>query len=111
MEPLEASRAPDTATAASRPCQLYSYHQPRPSRTQGHHRRPVYLQVRIHGEAKDQELLWVCGSCHDSIHEWLSWLLKEARQPNPEPGYKAKAEAEKAFTWYQAAKAEKDAIL
>lgn len=88
------------ATAASRPCQLHTYHSPKPSRTQGHHRHPVYLQNRVYGHIQDSELLWVCGTCHDNIHEWLSWLLKENREPNPHPGRLAKAEATLSFQWY-----------
>ncbi len=59
---------PREARAADRPCELVRYHQPRPSRTQGHHRHPVYLQNRVWGRIRDNELLWVCGTCHDNIH-------------------------------------------
>lgn len=92
--------APATATAEARPCELYAYHSPRPSRTQGHHRHPVYLQNRVYGKIVDPELLWVCGTCHDNIHEWLGFLLGESRRPIPEPGTKAKAEAQRSFEWY-----------
>jgi len=95
--------APLTATAAHRPCGLHAYHAPRPSRTQGHHRHPVYLQERVYGRTRDPELLWLCGTCHDSVHEWLSFLLDEARRPDPEPGRLAKAEAERSYAWYRAA--------
>ena len=88
-----------TAPAATRPCQLHVYHAPHPSRTQGHHRHPVYLQNRIYGQIRDPELLWVCGTCHDNIHEWLGWLLGETRKPDPEPGRSAKAEAQKTYEW------------
>lgn len=94
-----------TATAAEHPCQLYAFHAPKVVRTEGHHRHPVYLQNRAYGQIRDAELLWVCGSCHDAIHEWLSWRLGEARKPNPEPGWKAKAEAERTLAWYQEAAA------
>lgn len=94
-----------TATAAERPCQLYTFHAPKVVRTEGHHRRPVYLQNRVYGRIRDPELLWVCGNCHDAIHEWLSWLLGEARKPNPEPGRKAKAEAARTLAWYREAAA------
>lgn len=91
---------PATATATDKPCQLHRYHSPQPSRTQGHHRHPVYLQNRVYGKIQDPELLWVCGTCHDNIHEWLGWLLGETRRPNPEPGRLAKAEAQATFDWY-----------
>lgn len=91
-----------TATAADRPCQLYVFHSPKPSRTQGHHRHPVYLQNRLFGRIVDNDLLWCCGLCHDNIHEWLGWLLGESRKPNPEPGWKAKAEARRTYEWYLA---------
>lgn len=91
---------PRTARAADRPCALYKAHSPRPSRTQGHHRKPVYLQNRAYGKIQDPTLLWLCGSCHDSVHDWLSWLLREAREPSPHPGRNAKAEAQAAFDWF-----------
>lgn len=94
-----------TARAEDRPCELVGYHAPRPSRTQGHHRSPVYLQNRLYGRIMDGTLLWACGTCHDNIHEWLGYLLGESRQPSPEPGYKAKAEAQRTFDWYTAEKA------
>ena len=67
--------APLEAQAKDRPCQLYRYHRPKPSRTQGHHRHPVYLQNRVFGHILLPELLWVCGTCHDAVHDWISYLL------------------------------------
>lgn len=95
------------ARASDRPCQLYSYHAPTPARTQGHHRYPVYLQNRVYGQIQNGELLWCCGTCHDNIHEWLGWLLKETREPSPHPGRLAKAEAKRTYDWYVAAMAAK----
>ena len=94
---------PKEATAAERPCELHEHHAPRPSRTQGHHRFPVFLQNEVFGRITIPELLWVCGTCHDNIHEWLSYILGRARRPNPEPGRKAKAEAQRSFDVYTAA--------
>lgn len=91
------------APAADKPCQLHRHHAPTVVRTQGHHRHPVYLQNRLYGRIVLPELLWVCGTCHDSIHAWLDWLLRDARRPNPEPGRLVKAEAQRTFAWYQAA--------
>lgn len=92
---------PRTAQAAERPCQLYVHSlSPRPSRTQGHHRHPVYMQNVIFGHIKLPELLWLCGLCHDSVHDWLSFLTEETRRPNPEPGLLAKREAQRTFDWF-----------
>lgn len=91
---------PETATAAEHPCELYSYHAPAVVRTEGHHRHPVYLQNRVYGRLYDPELLWVCSSCHDAVHEWVGYRLGESRRPDPEPGRLAKAEAERTLTWY-----------
>jgi hypothetical protein len=93
------------AKAADRPCELHLYHSPKVVRTQGHHRRPVYLQNRVYGRIQDGELMWLCGTCHDSVHEWLGWLLGESRKSDPEPGWKAKAEARQAYDWYTEATA------
>lgn len=95
-----------TAQAADRPCQLHRTHSPKVVRTQGHHRHPVALQNRVHGRIVDPELLWVCGTDHDSLHAWIDWLLGEARKPNPEPGPKVKAEAQRTVDWFRAAEAE-----
>lgn len=90
-----------------KPCQLYGYHAPQPSRTQGHHRHPVYLQNRVYGHVQDPELIFVCGTCHDNVHEWIGWLLGESRRPSPEPGRFAKAEAQRTVDWYRAEMAAK----
>lgn len=91
------------AQAAEKPCALYAHSSsPVPTRTQGHHRHPVYLQNRVYGEIRDTELLFLCGLCHDSVHDWIGWLLGESRRPDPEPGWKAKAEAQRALDWYRA---------
>lgn len=95
---------PLTAQGAMRPCELYAHSvAPVPSRTQGHHRHAVYLQNRVYGEIRDPELMWLCGLCHDSVHDVVSWLLREARRPNPMPGRKAVREAERTVDWYVAA--------
>lgn len=97
-----------TARAAERPCGLYAYHSPKVVRTQGHHLRPVYLQNRVYGRIQDSSLMWLCGNCHDSVHEWLSWLLREAREPEPHPGRYAKMLAQGTYNWFVAAMKEKD---
>lgn len=109
LSPPDMATAPSTAMASERPCELYEYHQPRPSRTQGHHQHPVYLQNRLYGKIVDNQLIWLCGTCHDSVHEWLGWLLGESRRPSPEPGRLAKAEARRTFEWYLSAQASPEA--
>lgn len=91
-----------TAQASDKPCELYRYHFPRPSRTQGHHRHPVYLQNKVYGKIKDPELMYVCGTCHDSLHDVIPWMLGEARKPLPMPGRKVQAEAARTVAWYKA---------
>ena len=88
------------ATAASKPCELYAYHQPTVTRTQGHHVIAEFLQRRVHGRPVIPDLMWLCGSCHDSVHEWLSWLLGEARRPDPVPPPRARVLAQTAYDWY-----------
>lgn len=103
---------PVTATAAGHPCQLYRTHQPRPVRTQWHHRLPQYLQARVWGRTLLQDpptvrhstsMLWLCGTCHDGVHEEISWLLREARQPDPTPGTGMRREAQHAVALYRMA--------
>lgn len=95
---------PRTAEAAERPCELYRHHAPEPVQTEGHHVKPVFLQNRVYGRIQDGTLKWLCGNCHASVHRWLGFLLGEQRRPNPEPGWKAKAEAQRTFDWYISAK-------
>lgn len=93
--------APVSATAASQPCELYGYHAPRVVRTQFHHSRPQYLQLRLWGEVRFEADTWLCGSCHDAVHEWIGFLLGESRRPDPEPGRLAKAAAEATVEWFR----------
>jgi hypothetical protein len=102
---VEATEVTRTATASTKPCELYKDHgSATPSVTEGHHRHPVYLQNRVYGRIQDTQLLWVCSTCHDNIHAWLYWLLGERAQPNPLPPTRARVEALAAFAWYQGAK-------
>ena len=103
IEPPPPPTIPETraARAADHPCELYAYHSPRVVRTDGHHIRPVYLQNRAHGRIVDPTLKWLCPNCHTAVHDWLSFLLHEARRPDPEPGRLAKAEAQASYDWFQ----------
>jgi hypothetical protein len=96
-----------TAVAALNPCQLYAHTAaPVPARTQHHHRYPQYLQERIWGEVRLEgrnDMLWLCGLCHDNIHEVLGWMLGESRKPNPMPGRNAVNEAKRTVEWYESA--------
>lgn len=88
-----------TAPAQERPCQLRTYHAPEPVITQGHHRHPIFLQNRVYGQIRDTELMWLCGTCHDSVHAWLYWLLGERARP-ADPGYLARREAQTTLDWW-----------
>lgn len=94
---------PVTAQAFVRPCALYGYHAPKVVRTHGHHVAPVYLQNRVYGRIKDPTLKFLCGGCHDAVHEGIGWLLGEERKPSPMPGRLAMAEAQRTVDWYHAA--------
>ena len=98
---------PRTAQATQKPCELYAHtDSPHPSRTQYHHRHPVYLQNRVYGEIRDaagDKMIWLCGLCHDSVHDVIGWLLGETRKPDPMPGRNAIAEAKRTVAWYQTA--------
>ena len=89
----------ERAYATERPCELAAYHAPAPVMTEGHHIHPVFLQNRVYGQIRDNELKYLCGNCHDAVHAWLYWLLGERREPL-NVGRLAKAEAERTFTWY-----------
>jgi hypothetical protein len=92
--------APQTAKASDHPCELYRYHHPYPVRTQGHHIHPVFLQNRVFGRIVDNELKWLCGTCHDSVTETIDWLLGEGRKPDPMPGRNVLVEAQRTLDWY-----------
>lgn len=93
----------ERALATEKPCQLHKYHAPKVVRTQGHHRHPVSLQNEVYGRIRDPQLIWLCGTSHDSIHAWIDWLLGRARKPSPEPGRHEKREAEATVAWYREA--------
>lgn len=82
-----------------RPCELVSYHAPTPTLTEGHHIHPVFLQNRLYGNIQDNTLKYLCSNCHDSVHEWLYWILGN-RRLEPKVGRVAKAEAVQTFNWY-----------
>lgn len=91
---------PMSASALDRPCQMYLDHgSAQPAVTQGHHRKPVYLQNRLYGRIVDPELWWLCGTCHDNVHAWLYWIMGERRQPAPVP-LRARREAEQTRDWF-----------
>lgn len=93
-----------TAQASERPCALYADHgSSTPVITQGHHVYPVFLQNRVYGEIRRGDLVWLCGTCHDSVHAWLYWLLKERREPTTAVPPRAQRLADVAFQWYEAA--------
>lgn len=75
-------------------------HNPRPIRTQAHHRFPQYLQRRLWGEVRLQETVDWCGTDHDSTHAWISFLLGEHYKPSLDPGTYVKREAEFVIDWY-----------
>lgn len=100
---------PRTAQAAEKPCELYAHNAPPiPSRTQGHHRYPMYLQRRVWGEVRDGTLAYLCGLCHDSVHDVIGWQLGETRRPEPMPGRNVLREAQRTVDWYRAALADKE---
>ena len=96
-----------TMSAALKPCVMFSvagHGSARPVRTQGHHRHPQELQKELTGVVDPQsELLWLCGTCHDSIHAWLNHLLGREYEP-PRPPARIVAEAQHVFDWYKQSK-------
>lgn len=80
-------------------------HTPKPIRTQSHHRRPVYLQMRLWGEVRIDDRWDLCGTDHDSTHSWIAHLLGEQYAPTLDPGTFVKREAEAVVTWYRAEQA------
>lgn len=92
---------PVTASAVDKPCELYKDHgSSRPVITQGHHIYPVYLQNRKYGKIRLSNLMYLCGTCHDSVHAWLYYIMGERRKPIAIVPLRAQAQAQKAFDWY-----------
>lgn len=91
---------PKTANAADKPCQMYLDHgSARPIRTQGHHKFPQALQIRLWGEVRLHDIIWLCGTCHDNIHSYLDFLLGEQYEP-PVPPFRALQQAKGVHRWY-----------
>lgn len=93
---------PVTAQAGQYPCQMYKDHGSAfPSITDRHHVKPEFLQRRLYnGATPHQELIYLCGTCHDNLHNWLYFLLGEWREPIPHPPLRARQWAQKAYDWY-----------
>jgi hypothetical protein len=81
------------------PCELLTYHAPRPVMVEYHHDKPVFLQNRLYGRILYGASDYYCSNCHDSVHAWLYWLLGERRKP-PYMGRAAMASAQKTFEWF-----------
>lgn len=94
---------PLTAQATERPCELHKNHSPVVVRTQGHHIFPQYLQIKVYGKVLHEELLWLCGTDHDSLHAWLSYALGESYKPEQPVGYATQAQVERVLEWYRSA--------
>lgn len=92
---------PRTAPFGEKPCTLVAYHAPVPTLTEYHHSKPVFLQNRLYGKIVYGPDTYLCSNCHDSVHEWLYWLLGE-RRVIPMVGRNARAEAQRTYDWYMA---------
>lgn len=99
LERLLVHNVESRAPWATHPCELYSYHAPVPTLTEGHHVHPVFLQNKLYGQIVDNELKYLCSNCHDSVHEWIYWLLGQRRN-EPHVGRLAKEEAQRTYDWY-----------
>lgn len=97
----EEAAPPRQAPYRDHPCTLVRYHAPTPSTTEYHHSKPVFLQNRLYGEIRYGADTWLCSNCHDSVHEWLYWLLG-MRRAEPHVGTAARAEAQRTYEWYTA---------
>lgn len=49
-------------------------HRPEPIHLQWHHVRPLYL-----GGEPDGDGIWLCGTCHDGVHQIIRDMLKAGR--------------------------------
>lgn len=95
---------PRGAQASEKPCELHVYHSPILVRTQGHHDFPEYLQKRVYnGATPHQQLSWLCGTGHDSLHAWLGWALGETYKPDIRPGRATMDHVDRVMDWYRAA--------
>jgi len=95
------NQQPKQAPFGDHPCVLVSYHAPTPSVTEFHHSKPVFMQNRLYGNIQYGADTWLCSNCHDSVHEWIYWLVG-MRRNMPNVGRAAKAEAERTVAWYDA---------
>ena len=96
------------ASAALRPCEMYTDHgSARPSYTEGHHLHPVFLQNRVYGRILDPQLMWLCSTCHDNLHGELYWLLGERKRALIPVPRRARLLAEETHAWYVNAMKEK----
>lgn len=94
---------PREAQAVDKPCELHASHSPVVVRTQGHHLFPIYLQKRVfNGEVRHNDLVWLCGTGHDSLHAWLGWALSESYKPVQRVGWETMRIVDSVVEWYKA---------
>jgi hypothetical protein len=95
---------PREAQATDKPCELHVVHRPVVVRTQGHHVFPIYLQKRLYdGAVRHGDLLWLCGTGHDSLHAWLGYALGEAYKPAQRVGTETMERVAQVVEWYRGA--------
>lgn len=68
---------PRTMAYAERPCVCVGDHRPLPETVELHHLHPQFDQRRLWGEVRDKELVPLCGTAHNNVHVYLSWLLAQ----------------------------------
>lgn len=92
-----------TVAARVRPCQIHRTHKPTPVGSELHHSFPKYLQERVWGEVRVNDVTALCGTGHSDVHFALDALLAGKRMPAG-VGRTERTLANYAFTAYTDAK-------
>lgn len=81
---------PASVTQAARPCEIHHTHSPITVINELHHVFPQELQREIWGETRDQRVVSVCATGHNTITyawqqfrktgRWPSWLVGTSRE-------------------------------
>lgn len=87
--PLADDLAPMHVAQWDEPCELHDYHSPVTVINEHHHIFPQELQRKLWGETRDQRVVTVCSTGHNTItygwqqflkdYDWPEWLRGRSR--------------------------------
>lgn len=82
-----------------RPCEIHATHSPITIINELHHVYPQFLQRRLWGEVRDETLISLCATGHNTVHYAINHWLKNGEYPRSVIG-RTRDLVESAVNWY-----------